>query len=196
MRTFSLVCLATLVAAALCIPAALPAEITIRCDKHGSNDDDLFRGNNISTNLDDGTLTFTHEKDDETVEMTAEGDLAVNGRAVRLGASERDLVQDYYATFDGIVQDAKEIGLAAAKIGAKGATLGLKALLGTLMLVSPDYDKDDLEETLDDESDKLDRSAAKLEKRGKRLERKADKLEKIHKQLRDRVPELDELEWF
>lgn len=196
MRTFSLVCLATLFAAALCVPAALPAEVTIRCDKHGSDDDDLFRGDNISSDLDDGKLLFTHQDDDETVEMTAEGDLAVNGRAVRLGASERGLVKDYYATFDGIVEDAKEIGLAAAKIGAKGATLGLRALLGTLMLVSPDYDKDDLEEALDDEGDKLDRSAAKLEKRGKRLERKANKLEKIHGQLRDRVPELDELGWF
>lgn len=196
MRTFSLICFAGLLVAALSLPASLTAEVTIRCDKHGSDDNDLFRGDNISTNLDDGKLLFTHEDDDETVEMNAEGDLEVNGRAVRLDASERDLVKDYYATFDGIVQDAKEIGLAAGKIGVKGAALGLKAVLGSLLLLSPDYDKDDLEEALDDEGDKLDRSAAKLEKRAKRLERKADKIEKIHKQLRDRVPELDKLGWF
>jgi hypothetical protein len=180
-------------AAALFVPGMAPAHVHINCD---SDDDDLFRDDDVSIDLEDHSIIFTHEDSDETVEITEDGKLIVNERRVSLNRAERELVEDYYLTFNAIIDEAKSIGIQGAKVGVKGAALGLKAALGVLLLLSPDYDTDDLEEDLEDEGEKIDRMAKKIEKRAKRLEKRANKLERLHDELRDRVDELDDLGWF
>ncbi|MBN1504089.1 MAG: hypothetical protein JW952_03405 [Candidatus Eisenbacteria bacterium] len=184
--------LATVFAAALLVPASVPADIHIR------NDDDhgLCRGDDVSIDFDDDSIVFTDEESEETVEITQRGDLFINGKGVRLSRSDRGLAKDYYATLDAIVEEAKSIGLQGAKVGVKGAALGLKAAVGVLLLLSPSYDTDDLEEDLEEDEEELERVASKLERRAERLERRADKLERMHEDLRDRIDALDELGWF
>ena len=191
MRIFVAICAAAL-AAGCFLPAALPAHEHSHCD----DENDLFREDGVSIDVEDSSIVFTREDSDDKVEMTDAGVLVVNGRPVKLDRDERELVVDYYETYQCIIDEAKAIGLQGAKIGVKGAALGLKAALGTLLRLSPDYDEEDLEEALEDEGDDLEHIAEKLEKRAKRLEKKADSLERIHKKLRREVTELDELGWF
>ncbi len=180
-----------LFAAAICAPLSSSAEVQVRC-----NEDRLFRGDDVSVEFEDGSIIFTDKESDETVEITERAELFVNDRAVTLSPSERELVRDYYATFNGIVEDAKSVGIEGAKLGVKGAGLGLKAAIGVLRLLSPDYDSDDLEEDLERKEEKLERAASRLEKRAERLEKHAGRLERLHEDLRDKVNELNELDWF
>lgn len=186
------VILAAIFAAVLFVPAGLTAEVHMRCD----DDDNLFRGDDVSVDFEDGSIIFTDQESNETVEITERADLVVNGQVVRLSRGQRALVKDYYVTFDAIVEDAKSIGLQGAKVGARGAALGLKAAVGVLLLLSPNYDGDDLEKDLEEDQEKLERVASKLEKRAERLEKRADKLERLHEGLRDNIDELNELGWF
>jgi hypothetical protein len=188
----SAVILAAVFAAATFVPAGLPAEARVRC----GDDNGLFRGDDVSVELEDGSFVFTDEETEETVEINARAELIVNGRTVKLSRAQRALVEDYYETLDAIIEDAKSIGLQGAKVGVKGAAIGLKAAVGVLRLLSPDYDGDDLEEDLREDEEKLERSASKLERRAERLEKLADKLERLHADLRDNVHELNELGWF
>ena len=186
------VILAAVFAAVLFVPANLPAEIHMRCD----DDDKMFRSDDVSVEFEDGSIIFTDKESDETVEITERAELVVNGRGVHLSRGERALVKDYYATLDAIVEDAASIGLQGAKVGVKGAALGLKAAVGVLLLLSPGYDGDDLEQDLEEDQEKLARTASKLEKRAERLEKRADKLERLHEDLRGKIDELNELGWF
>jgi len=192
MRILTIICAAAL-AAVMFAPASIAAH-RIVCG--GDDEENLFRDNDVEVNFDDGSLVFTHEDDDETVEITDEYELIVNGRAVRLDADEQRLVRKYYESFEHIMEEAKEIGIEGAKLGVQGAKLGIAAAVGSLKLLSPDYDGDDLEKELDHKGEKIERVAAKLEKRAKKLERRAKTLECLHDQLRSDIDELDELGWF
>lgn len=172
-------------------PVSADRTVCVHSDK-----DDLFRDDNVSVEIEDGTLIFTHDNDDETVEITEEYELIVNGRSVHLDAEQRRLVREYYDSFESLIEEAKEIGLQGAKIGVQGAKLGLVAVVGVLKLLSPDYDESDLEADLEIKGEKIERVAAKLEKRANRLEHRAKKLERQHERLREEIEELDELGWF
>ena len=192
MRILTIICAAAL-AAVMFAPASISAHRVICA---GDSEDNLFRDNDVEVNFDDGSLVFTHEDDDETVEITDEYELIVNGQAVRLDADERRLVRKYYESFEHIMEEAKEIGIEGAKLGVQGAKLGIAAAVGSLKLLSPNYDEEDFEDELDHKSEKIERVAAKLEERAAKLERRAKTLERLHDQLRSNIDELDELGWF
>lgn len=192
MRIFTIICAAA-VAAVMLAPASIAAH---RAACGGHDEYNLFRDSNVEIDLDDESIVFTHEDDDETVEITDEYELIVNGEAVHLDAEQRRLVRKYYESFRHVIEEAKEIGIEGAKLGVQGAKLGIAAAVGSLKLLSPDYDGDDLEKELDHKGEKIERVAAKLEKRAKKLERRAKTLECLHDQLRSDIDELDELGWF
>ncbi|MFA4947890.1 MAG: DUF2884 family protein [Candidatus Krumholzibacteriia bacterium] len=194
MKPFVILCVLTF-AATTFMPTGASAHkgITIR---HDCQNDNLFRGDDVDVDINDGSIVFTHEDDDETVEFTEKGDLKVNGSPVHLARDQRKLVEEYYETFDGIVEEAKQIGLEGAKIGVKGAKLGLSAVVGALLLIADDRDAEDLEIELERKGDKIERMADRLEKRAKKLEAKAERLEDLHDDLRNEIDELDDLGWF
>lgn len=192
MKLFTIICVATLTAM-LVAPASASTNRTV-CDGH--DDHNLFRDNDVEVNFDDGSIVFTHEDDDETVEITDEYELIVNGQAVRLDADERRLVRKYHESFEHIMEEAKEIGIEGAKLGVQGAKLGIAAAVGSLKLLSPTYDEEDFEHELDHKSEKIERVAAKLEERAAKLERRAKTLERLHDQLRGEIDDLDDLGWF
>jgi len=193
MKPFTILCVLTLAAATI-LPQGASAHksCTVR---HDCKDSNLFRGDNVDVDLDDGSIVFTH-KDDETVEITEDGGLIVNGNPVRLARDQRKLVEEYYETFDGIVEEAKHIGIEGAKIGVNGAKLGIAAAMGALLALGDDRDMEDLEIELDHKSEKIERMAERLEKRAKKLEAEADRLEDLHGDLRNEIDELDDLGWF
>lgn len=193
MKPFVMLCVLGLAAAMAFVPVEAVAHRTIHV--HNDCDDNLFRDDNVDVDIEDGVITFTHEED-ETVEITENGDLSVNGESVRLSLSQRELVQKYYDTFDAIMEEAKLIAAEGAKIGVKGAGLGLHALVGALAALGDEKDLEDLEEELDHRGEKIERMAAHLEKRANRLEAKADRLEELHLELRDRIDALDDTGWF
>ncbi len=194
MKPFVILCVLAVAAAAFIpLDASAHKVITIR---HGCDNDNLFRGDGVDIDFEDGAIVFAHDDSDETVEIAENGDLVVNGTPVRLDRDRRELVEDYYATFDGIVEEAKQIGLDGARIGVKGAKLGLSAVLGALMLIADDRDAKDLEIELERKGDKIERMAERLEKRAKKLEARAERLENLHDKLRNKIGELDDLGWF
>jgi len=194
MKTFVIVCVLAFAAVAFMPPSVSAHKgVTVR---HDCGDSDLFRDDNVDVDIDDSSIVFTHEKDDETVEITEDGGLKVNGRPVHLARDQRKLVEEYYETFDGVIEEAKQIGLEGARIGVKGAKLGLSAVVGALLLITDDKDAQDLEIELDRKGEKIERMAERLEKRAKKLEAKAERLENLHDDLRSEIDELDDLGWF
>lgn len=194
MKPFVILCVLTFAAVAwMPVSASAHKNITIG---HDCEDSHLFRGDNVDVDIDDSSIVFTHEKDDETVEITEDGGLIVNGSPVNLARDQRELVENYYETFDGIVEKAKHIGIEGAKIGVNGAKLGIAAAVGALLALGDDRDMEDLEIELDRKSEKIERMAERLEKRAKKLEVEAERLEDLHGDLRNEIDELGDLGWF
>ncbi len=194
MKLFAILCVLAF-ATAVFTPLDASAHRTVHI-KQDCQDNNLFRDDNVDLEIDEGSIVFTHEDDDETVEITEDGGLVVNGNQVRLARDQRKLVEDYYETFDGILDEAKHIGLEGAKIGVKGAALGISAAVGALLSISDDRDSDNLEAELDRKGERIERMAERLEKRAERLEARAERLEEQHENLRSEINELGDLGWF
>ena len=63
---------------------------------------------NINIDIEDGTLILTNKNDDdETVEITEDYELYVNGRYIRTDYREDKLIRDYYDKFMEIIDYAK-----------------------------------------------------------------------------------------
>jgi hypothetical protein len=192
MRTLSIFCMLAFAAVAG-LAAPVSAQKTV-CNSSG--DHGFFRGENVNVDLDGGSIVFTYQDNGETVEITEQYALLVNGRSVPLGRRDRELVKEYHDLFDTIVEGGKAIGLEGARIGAQGAKIGVAAAIGALRLLANDYDSDDLKTDLDHRGQKMERAAEKLERQARRLERNAERLRNLHEDLRNRIDELDDLEWF
>ncbi|MBN2070600.1 MAG: hypothetical protein JW814_04000 [Candidatus Krumholzibacteriota bacterium] len=162
----------------------------------GDCDDDPFRGEDISIDIEDGVMIIECEENDDTIEITDDQKLYINGKLVKTNRSQERLLGDYYDQFEDITEYATEIGIEGAKIGVKGAEIGLKAVANLVKLVLEDYDSDDLERDMDRESDKIERAAKKLEKKAEKLEEVAEDFKKTHRKLRRSIEELDDLHWF
>lgn len=194
MKPFAILCVLGLAAATALLPVEALAHRTVHVHTDCNDTDNLFRDDDVEVDIEDGSIMFTH--DEETVEITEKGDLFVNDESVRLSLPQRELVQKYYDTFDAIMEEAKLIAVEGAKIGVKGAGLGLHAAVGALLALGDEDDLEDLEIELERKGDKIERMAAHLEKRANRLEARADRLEELHRELRDKIDTLDDTGWF
>jgi len=192
MKLLTIVCV-TALSVMLLAPASCSARGAV-CQKDGR--DNFCRDDGVDLSFNDGSIVFTHEDDDETVEITDEYGLIVNHHDVSLDEDQQRLVRKYYISCENLLEEAKQLGLEGARLGVQGVKLGIAAAVGSLKLLSPDYDEEDFEDELDHKSKKIERVAAKLEKRADKLERRAQTLECLHDQLRNDIDELDELGWF
>lgn len=144
---------------------------------------------------DDGTLLIIPDfRPDVTIEITENYELFVNGDPVELDRSRQDLVRKYYDGFMHIIDEAKDIGLAGARIGVEGAAIGVSAVAGVFKLIRSDYDGEDLEEELEAKAEKLEERADRLEERADSLESYVDEFEELHKDFCRKIPEISQLE--
>ena len=156
-----------------------------------------FQSEDVEFRVDDGSIIFeSKEFDDESVEITRDYKLIVNGKRVKTTDEEDELIEDFYDLTFKVIHDAKKLGIEGAKIGLAGAHIGLKAVSGVFKMIFTEYDSDDLEEEMEAEAEKVEKKAEKLEKRAERLEEHVEELEEIHDEMVEKIPELRRLEWF
>lgn len=153
----------------------------------------------ISFDLDDGTLIITCEQDRHdrsVVEFTEDYKLFIDGDEIELNDDQRELVREFYDQSMDIVDYAKEIGWEGAKIGVEGAKLGAKAIGCLFKLLSPNYDSDDMEDEIERAAEKIEDRAELLEEKAKFIEDMVEDLDDIKDDMCDKIPELDRLSWF
>ncbi len=156
-----------------------------------------YQFDNVSFDLDDGTIVLTHEdRGIEIVEITEDYELFINGSRVDLDEDQQELVAEFYESVMDIISFAKQLGWEGARIGADGAKLGLQAIGGLFKVVFTSYDTDDFERDIEREAEKIEAKAEKLEKRAERIEDMADDLVDLAREMDREIPELDELGWF
>ena len=179
----------------LAIPAVQAADSRAhRYSKSGCNDSHL---NNVSIDIDDGTLILTHhDRHKGTVEITEDYELYVNGRHVKTNGEQRELLGEYYELMTELVARATALGLAGAEIGVEGGELALSAVGGVLKVLFTDYDSDDLERDIEKDAKRLEARAKKLERKGKKIEAMAYELEEISDDLNREIAALRKLDWF
>jgi cell division protein ZapA (FtsZ GTPase activity inhibitor) len=152
---------------------------------------------NFNIDVEGKTVVINHYgTDGSLVEINEDGDLFIDREKVKTDRQSRELLKDYNQRMRDLISSAEKIGFEAAKVGGKGADLGLEAVSGILAVMCTDLEMDDLEDHLDKKAKKLEREAEKLEDKAKALEEQAEELEAVHDNLKDRISELDELEWF
>lgn len=133
---------------------------------------------------------------DEAVEIDKDLELRVDGRKIRTDRSDRKLLRAYYEQAREIDVVATEIGLEGAKVGMRGAAIGVRALGKVLKLLDDDYDADDLEAEIEAETDAIEIDAEALELAAGGLEDAVEDLRDIGDELQERIPELEDLDWF
>jgi len=152
---------------------------------------------NVDIDIEDDNLILTCTYDhDLWIEITSDREMYISGDRIKLSRYQRRLVRDYYDHFMEIMERAKEIGKEGAKIGIKGAKVGLIAAQGAMKMMLSDYDEDDFERDIEEETEELEIRADKLEEMADELEDVADEFEEIHYTMKKDIDQLNELYWF
>jgi hypothetical protein len=152
---------------------------------------------NFNIDVEGKTVVINHYGDNSTiVEITEDGELFIDQEKVKTDRQNRALLQDYNLMMRDLIASAEKLGYDAAKVGGRGADLGLEAVSGILEVMCTDLEMDELEESLEKKAQKIEQAAEKLEARADELENQAEELEAVHNKLKDRIDELDQLEWF
>lgn len=171
----------------------------IRFDRHLTFEDNDLCRENVTLKLEDRALILTCDEgrhEGETVVITQDGQLYIDGERIRLSRKQEREVQDYWDRCETILESAKDIGMEGARIGLKGAAVGVKAVAGLFKCAFSDFTTDDLERELERETRHLEREAEPLERQADAIEEKVDELKRRHKDLRNAIRELKRLEWF
>ena len=166
---------------------------------HAADENDFKRKymsciKNADLNIEDENITIYD--DDNSIEITRDYELYVNGRFVKTNTEQKRLLKEYHSAIFEIIDRAKDIGKEGAKLGIDGAKIGLKAIVGVFKLMRDDYDSGDLEEELELKAEELEEKAEELEKEAEKLEYLADNLEELHDELKEEIPELQDLNTF
>ncbi len=177
------------------------AEIEEDCDEITLNfNDGIYMGefstDNFNLDIEDDEIIFKSNETRDVVVMTKDCGLLINNESIDLNGYQTDMVCEYRELMYGIVDEAKDLGLAGAKVGLKGAAIGLTAAASVVKLLLPGYDEEDLERDIEFKTEKLELEAEKLEKKGEEIEVMGDHLDDLHDELKDSIPELKELGWF
>ncbi|HUV35765.1 MAG TPA: hypothetical protein VMX58_02370 [Patescibacteria group bacterium] len=192
MKTLSLV-FSFLLVAFLCTDGLCHEHSRVSCGKHGW---DLFDTDEVSVEIEDGSLLIINEDEDQTVEITGEYELSIDDRHIETDEKQQVLIAEYYNRMVNITEYARLLGIEGAKVGASGVKLGITAIAKVVKLLSEDYDENDLEKDMEREAEKLEKKAELLERKAERIEEMAEELEDLHYELRRSIPALKDLEWF
>jgi len=146
---------------------------------------------------DDGTLVLDPDGyRGESLTISKDLVLHVNGERVKLDDSEKMLVADYYENGMKVVLTAEAMGRAGAKMGVRGVALAVNTIAKVAKLLDADYDSDDLERDVEAEAESMEEAGEELEKQGEILSGRVDEMGRIAKKMRSRIPEVAELDWF
>lgn len=94
------------------------------------------------------------DADNNKAEITPEGDLLINGKAVAIDAQQRALLLDYRKQVEKIALAGMDIGVAGAHLGAKAAGEALRGMFSG--------NTDDVETKVNAEADKIREQANAL----------------------------------
>lgn len=141
-------------------------------------------------------IIIEHEDFDEEVVISSKGELFIDGDKIRTSRKERDLLKEYHELATATLNEAEDLAEAGVKIGLKGTELGIKAAAGVFKILLPNYTAEDYEKDVEAAAEKVEEKAEKLEKKADAMEEMVKHIEDIHKELRHRVDELDDLGWF
>ena len=137
----------------------------------------------ISIDFDNDDLIISPRSGENfTVKITKDDELYVNGQLISMTAEEKELVHEYRYDLICLIHEAKEIGL-------KGAKIGISAIGGLIEVACTDLEMEELEAELENESEKIEMEA-------KELEELSSRLEELHCELKNRIPELEDLPTF
>jgi hypothetical protein len=151
----------------------------------------------VVVDLENDVLILTCKYDhDLWIEITPDQKLYISGERIYLDHYQKRLVGNYYDHFIEIMERAKDIGKEGAKIGIEGAKIGLIAAIRAVKMLSDDYDQEDFERDIENDTEGLEIRADKLEDMADELEKVADEFEEIHYTLKSEIDELDDLDWF
>ncbi len=151
-----------------------------------------------SIDIEDGSVIVEYDdrKTYDKIEITEDYELFINDDLIDCNADQTKLVKEFHTKVFKIKKYAVNIGWEGAKIGAEGAKLGLKAIGRVIKLISADYDSDDLERDMERDAKKIEKKADKLEKKAEIIERMVEDLDDLAYEMKEEIPELDELDWF
>lgn len=101
-------------------------------------------------------------------EITPQGDLLINDKAVAIDEAQRQLLLDHRTNLIAITQAGIAVGMQGAELGMQGASLGMKAATGALKSVfsgnSEEFEK------------QMEAEGKRIEAEGKRIEAEANRM--------------------
>ncbi len=145
------------------------------------------------------SLIIEYEKDEgQAVKITKKYELFVNGEKVKLDRKQKDLVKDYYKHMKKLHVMAEEIGEEAARLVEWGGRVAAEAIRKVCVRVLDDdeYEAEELERAIEAETEEIEKAVEKIEAKAKKIELAAKNLKNLHYEMKNAVPELEELEWF
>lgn len=156
-----------------------------------------YCGDDMDVDFEDGDIIFTgRHHDDPEVRITEDYELYIDGEKLDLNDRQREIVAEYYDTFEEVIEEATKLGVKGAAIGAQGAALGVSALGKLFKAALTEYELEDMEREIEKEARKIEEKAEKLEWEAEEIEALADKLEELHWDLKRETPRLRDIEWF
>lgn len=143
---------------------------------------------------DDCIYIYNDDYHRDYIKITEDLELYINGREIETNYFDRRILDEYYDGLREIREMAKELGYDGAKLGLKGAVVGIKAVAKIPMIILGK--SDEFEKSIEQETEKIEREAEEIEERGEEIEKMADEVDDCEYKLKKRIEELDDLGWF
>jgi hypothetical protein len=128
--------------------------IALLCSCNSGTSVSTDHGGRISANGERVTLRADGQPN---AEITAAGDLSINGKAVAVNASQRTLLQTYHREMNAMTADGIAIGKQGAALAGKAVTAAIKGAISG--------NTDEVESKVEAETKKIEQQAMQLCKR-------------------------------
>jgi hypothetical protein len=170
----------------------------------GGHDHHDCRGVNMSEHTSfeiDGDLLVVAHRDHfegEKIIISEDGDLTINGDRIETDGKSRKLLKKFYREAVKLEENAERISADAEEFAEETTAYAAAAVRQALRSLRDGDDEEDEEaraEFADLEAD-FEEQAEFIERLGDEIGDQADLLKEIAEVLRERIPELDQVEWF
>jgi hypothetical protein len=161
------------------------------------NDSCISISGNSGFDIVDGELILTHNDrwSDDRVVVTADGDLTINGDRIKVNKRERRLLKKMFFEAEQLVEMAEEISEDAERISESSVQFAMATISDVLKSLSDDDDDDDYDSSAKIEAN-FERDLEEIEEFAEKIEIRADRIVDIADELKETIPELEELDWF
>jgi hypothetical protein len=151
-----------------------------------------------SMDIEGDLLTITNDDryDGWEVVISDDGDLEVNGDRIEVDGKSRKLLKKFFRETAKLEEQADLIAEDSEELAEDATAYAAAAVRKALRSLNDEEDDDELQAEFAELKDDFEGRSELIEKLGDEIGEQANRIKDLAEELQERIPELEELEWF